>query len=116
MLGSLAIWASEMISNLFTALLCRAFYGVHAAHLGLAEMRLYPELVPTLVWTSLHVLMNMLFFLIVRVFIYNMLRSKHGRSHIHPRNLTSSLLSQSMSQLLPRAYDPLRCSRAIYTY
>lgn len=28
-------------------------------------MRLYPELVPTLVWTSLHVLMNMLFFLIV---------------------------------------------------
>lgn len=116
MLGSLAIWASEMISNLFTALLCRAFYGVHAAHLGLAEMCLYPELVPTLVWTSLHVLMNMLFFLIVRVFIYNMLRSKHGRSHIHPRNLTSSLLSQSMSQLLPWAYDPLRCSRAIYTY
>ena len=63
--------SAPWLSNLFTALLCRAFYGVHAAHLGLAEMRLYPELVPTLVWTSLHVLMNMLFFLIVRVFIYN---------------------------------------------
>ncbi|WFD21566.1 hypothetical protein MEQU1_000219 [Malassezia equina] len=31
------------------------------------EMRLYPELVPTLVWTSLHVLMNMLFFLIQKL-------------------------------------------------
>ena len=40
-------------------------YGIQVAQLGLAEMRLYPELVPTLVWTSLHVLMNMLFFLIV---------------------------------------------------
>ncbi|SHO76303.1 Hypothetical protein MSYG_0641 [Malassezia sympodialis ATCC 42132] len=64
MMGSLAIWASEILSNSLTALLCNIFYGVHAAHLGLAEMRLYPELVPTLVWTSLHVLMNMLFFLI----------------------------------------------------
>lgn len=41
-------------------------YRVHMADLGLTEMRLYPELVPTLVWISLHVLMNMLFFLIVR--------------------------------------------------
>ena len=29
-------------------------------------MQMYPETVPTLVWTSLHVMMNMLFFLIVR--------------------------------------------------
>ena len=39
-------------------------YGVHVTSLGLSEMRLYPELVPTVVWTGLHVLMNMLFFLI----------------------------------------------------
>lgn len=40
-------------------------YGVHVVRVGLEEMRIYPETVPTLVWTTLHVLMNMLFFLIV---------------------------------------------------
>ncbi|WFD42086.1 hypothetical protein MPSI1_000724 [Malassezia psittaci] len=63
-LGSLAIWASEFISIWITIGICWALYGINLAQNGLAEMRLYPELVPTCVWTSLHVLMNMLFFLI----------------------------------------------------
>lgn len=62
--GSLAIWASEMLSNAVTSMLSSSLYGVHVTSLGLSEMRLYPELVPTVVWTGLHVLMNMLFFLI----------------------------------------------------
>lgn len=64
MLGSLAIWASEFVSIWVTTGICWLLYGVNMAQVGLAEMRLYPELVPTCVWTSLHVLMNMLFFLI----------------------------------------------------
>lgn len=64
MLGSLVIWASEFASIWVTTGICWLLYGVNMAQVGLAEMRLYPELVPTCVWTSLHVLMNMLFFLI----------------------------------------------------
>lgn len=64
MLGSLTIWASEFVSIWVTTGICWLLYGVNMAQVGLAEMRLYPELVPTCVWTSLHVLMNMLFFLI----------------------------------------------------
>lgn len=66
MFGSLAIWASEIMSVWLAALIFRLLYGVHVVRVGLEEMRMYPETVPTLVWTSLHVLMNMLFFLIVR--------------------------------------------------
>lgn len=43
-------------------------------------MRLYPELVPTLVWTSLHVLMNMLFFLIVCTKVPNCRNSTFRRA------------------------------------
>lgn len=64
MLGSLAIWASEFVSIWITTGICWLLYGVNMAQVGLQEMRLYPELVPTCVWTSLHVLMNLLFFLI----------------------------------------------------
>lgn len=46
--------------------ICKLLYNINVAKLGLAEMQMYPETVPTLVWTSLHVMMNMLFFLIVR--------------------------------------------------
>lgn len=63
-LGSLAIWASEIVSVWLAALICKLLYGIHVVYVGLEEMRMYPETVPTLVWTSLHVLMNMLFFLI----------------------------------------------------
>ena len=65
-MGSLAIWASEIVSVWLSALICRLMYGVRVVRVGLEEMRIYPETVPTLVWTTLHVLMNMLFFLIVR--------------------------------------------------
>ncbi|WFD29640.1 hypothetical protein MSPP1_000650 [Malassezia sp. CBS 17886] len=64
LLGSLAIWASEILSMWAAAGLCALLYNVDLVRLGLAEMHAFPELLPTCVWTSLHVLMNMLFFMI----------------------------------------------------
>ncbi|PWN31165.1 hypothetical protein BDZ90DRAFT_230155 [Jaminaea rosea] len=64
MLGSLAIWASELLTSWLARLLCRWTMGVDVTNLGLDEMRAFPDLLPTCVWTSVHVLMDMLLFLI----------------------------------------------------
>ena len=84
MMGATAIWASELLSSyvarevsILTPLLrisplmrflpqiCKYSFGVDVTNLGLDEMRQYPEIVPTCLWTSVHVLMDMLLFLIV---------------------------------------------------
>ncbi|KAK0556695.1 hypothetical protein OC846_001014 [Tilletia horrida] len=64
MLGSLAIWASELLSSFVARELCKWAFHVDVTALGLDEMRAYPEIVPTCVWSTIHVLMDMLFFLI----------------------------------------------------
>lgn len=86
MLGSLAIWASELVSsfvarqvnftssrlqclllNNFLSQICLYALQVDVTNLGLDEFRSYPELVTSIVWSSVHVLMDMLLFLIVGV-------------------------------------------------
>lgn len=64
MLGSSAIWASELASAFLARLLCKQVFAVDVTNLGLGDMRAYPELVPTCLWTSVHVLMDMLLFLL----------------------------------------------------
>ncbi|CAD6886464.1 unnamed protein product [Tilletia controversa] len=64
MLGSLAIWASELITSFVAREICKWAFHVDVTALGLDEMRAYPEIVPTCVWSTIHVLMDMLFFLI----------------------------------------------------
>lgn len=64
MLGSGAIWASELITSFIARALCKCALGVDVTNLGLDEMRQYPDLLPTVVWTSVHVCMDMLLFLI----------------------------------------------------
>jgi len=63
-IGSLAIWASELLSSFVARELCKWAFQVDVTALGLDEMRSYPEIVPTCVWSTIHVLMDMLFFLI----------------------------------------------------
>lgn len=67
MFGSLAIWGSELISSFVARQICLHALHVDVTNLGLDEMRSYPELVSSVAWTSVHVLMDMLLFLIVRV-------------------------------------------------
>jgi hypothetical protein len=64
MLGSLAIWASELVSSFVARQICLYALDVDVTNLGLDEMRNYPELVSSVAWTSVHVLMDMLLFLI----------------------------------------------------
>ncbi|KAE8230062.1 hypothetical protein CF326_g4943 [Tilletia indica] len=64
MLGSLAIWASELFTSFVAREICKWAFHVDVTALGLDEMRAYPEIVPTCVWSTIHVLMDMLFFLI----------------------------------------------------
>lgn len=64
MLGSGAIWASELITSFVARAICKAALGVDVTNLGLDEFREFPELLATCVWTSVHVLMDMLLFLI----------------------------------------------------
>lgn len=64
MLGSGAIWASELLTSFLARAICKCALGVDVTNLGLDEMRQYPDLLPTVVWTSVHVCMDMLLFLI----------------------------------------------------
>ncbi|CEH17005.1 Major facilitator superfamily associated domain [Ceraceosorus bombacis] len=64
MLGSLAIWASELVSSFLARWLCLYCFSVDITNLGLDEMRQHPELVTSVVWTSVHVLQDCLLFLI----------------------------------------------------
>lgn len=64
MLGSSTIWASELASAFLARFICKHVFAVDVTNLGLGDMRAYPELVPTCLWTSVHVLMDMLLFLL----------------------------------------------------
>ncbi|CAO1621495.1 unnamed protein product [Parajaminaea phylloscopi] len=64
MLGSGAIWASELVTSFLARAICKCALGVDVTNLGLDEMRQYPDLLPSVVWTSVHVCMDMLLFLI----------------------------------------------------
>lgn len=63
-LGSLAIWASELLSSFVARQICYLAYKVDVTNLGLDEMREFPELLPTIGWGAVHTLMDMLLFLI----------------------------------------------------
>ncbi|PWZ02210.1 hypothetical protein BCV70DRAFT_198486 [Testicularia cyperi] len=64
MLGSLAIWGSELLSSFVARQICYFAYRVDVTNLGLDEMREFPELLPTISWAAVHTLMDMLLFLI----------------------------------------------------
>lgn len=64
MLGSLAIWGSELLSSFVARQICYFAYRVDVTNLGLDEMREFPELLPTIGWGAVHTLMDMLLFLI----------------------------------------------------
>ncbi len=64
MLGSLAIWASELVSSFVARQICYLAFRVDVTNLGLDEMREFPELLPTIGWGAVHTLMDMLLFLI----------------------------------------------------
>ncbi|CAO1635671.1 unnamed protein product [Sympodiomycopsis kandeliae] len=64
MLGSGAIWGSELLTSLIARLICKWLFEVDVTNLGLDEFREFPELLPTCLWTTVHVLMDMLLFLI----------------------------------------------------
>ncbi|GAC93539.1 hypothetical protein PHSY_001104 [Pseudozyma hubeiensis SY62] len=64
MLGSLAIWASELASSFVARQICYWAFKVDVTNLGLDEMREFPELLTTIGWGSVHTLMDMLMFLI----------------------------------------------------
>ncbi|PWN53459.1 hypothetical protein IE53DRAFT_324750 [Violaceomyces palustris] len=63
-LGSLAIWGSELMSSFVARMICKYAFSVDITNLGLDEMRSNPEILSTNVWTSIHVQMDMLLFLI----------------------------------------------------
>lgn len=50
MLGSLAIWGSELLSSFIARWLCLFYFSVDITNLGLDEMRDHPELVTSVVW------------------------------------------------------------------
>ncbi|SNX84385.1 uncharacterized protein MEPE_03094 [Melanopsichium pennsylvanicum] len=64
MLGSLAIWGSELLSSFVARQICYMAFRVDVTNLGLDEMREFPELLTTIGWGSVHTLMDMLLFLI----------------------------------------------------
>lgn len=64
MLGSLAIWASELASSFVARQICYWAFRVDVTNLGLDEMREFPELLTTIGWGAVHTLMDMLLFLI----------------------------------------------------
>ncbi|EPQ28541.1 uncharacterized protein PFL1_03845 [Pseudozyma flocculosa PF-1] len=64
MLGSLAIWGSELASSYVARLICYWAFEVDVTNLGLDEMREFPEVLTTIGWGAVHTLMDMLLFLI----------------------------------------------------
>ncbi|KIS69327.1 uncharacterized protein UMAG_02668 [Mycosarcoma maydis] len=64
MLGSVAIWGSELLSSFVARQICYWAFKVDVTNLGLDEMREFPELLTTIGWGSVHTLMDMLMFLI----------------------------------------------------
>ncbi|KAN0061826.1 hypothetical protein ACQY0O_005819 [Thecaphora frezii] len=64
MLGSLAIWGSELASSYVARVICYFAFEVDVTNLGLDEMREFPEVLTTIGWGAVHTLMDMLLFLI----------------------------------------------------
>ncbi|KAM0789179.1 hypothetical protein ACM66B_000027 [Microbotryomycetes sp. NB124-2] len=63
-IASLVIWATELGSSFVARNVIWWTYGLDVTNLGLNEFRDYPELVIACVWTSIHVCMDILLFLI----------------------------------------------------
>ncbi|KAK4057154.1 hypothetical protein OIO90_001649 [Microbotryomycetes sp. JL221] len=63
-IASLIIWATELGSSLVARVVIWWGFGLDVTNLGLNEFRDHPELVVACVWTSVHVCMDILLFLI----------------------------------------------------
>jgi hypothetical protein len=64
--------------------ICLYAMQVDVTNLGLDEFRNYPELVTSVVWSSIHVLMDMLLFLIVSPTSQSQCRCKYAHSYLVP--------------------------------
>ncbi|BGP48888.1 hypothetical protein JCM10450v2_004767 [Rhodotorula kratochvilovae] len=62
--ASLVIYAAELVSSWLARVVCWVAYGVDVTNLGLNQFREHPELVIACVFTSCHVLSDMLLFLV----------------------------------------------------
>ncbi|GAA5900190.1 hypothetical protein JCM8208_002045 [Rhodotorula glutinis] len=62
--ASLVIYAAELVSSWLARIVCWLAYGVDVTNLGLNQFREHPELVVACVFTSCHVLSDMLLFLV----------------------------------------------------
>ncbi|SCV69809.1 BQ2448_1203 [Microbotryum intermedium] len=62
--ASLIIWATELGCNFVARQVIWIIYGLDVTNLGLDAFRELPELVVACFWTSIHVLMDMLLFLV----------------------------------------------------
>ncbi len=62
--ASTITWACELAASAIVAALIRYFYGVGVVHEGKLDLAVWPELLPTSVAVTLHVLQNMLFSII----------------------------------------------------
>ncbi|TNY20695.1 hypothetical protein DMC30DRAFT_438635 [Rhodotorula diobovata] len=62
--ASLVIYAAELVSSWLARIVCWVAYGVDVTNLGLNQFREHPELVVACVFTSCHVLSDMLLFLV----------------------------------------------------
>ncbi|CAH7667491.1 hypothetical protein PPACK8108_LOCUS1892, partial [Phakopsora pachyrhizi] len=62
--ASLAIWTIELVSSFFSRVLCFMIYRIDVTNVGLDEFRNYSELLPACIITSVHVLSDMLLFLL----------------------------------------------------
>ncbi|KAG0012159.1 hypothetical protein BGZ81_001741 [Podila clonocystis] len=58
--ASLAIWASELISNFINRLICKKFLGHHVTKEALKDFKEYPELIVVFVLVMIHILQDML--------------------------------------------------------
>ncbi|GAA6004213.1 uncharacterized protein JCM10292_007293 [Rhodotorula paludigena] len=62
--ASLVIYAAELVSSWLARLVCWICYSIDVTNLGLDQFRAHPELVVACVFTSCHVLSDMLLFLV----------------------------------------------------
>ncbi|GAA6063902.1 hypothetical protein JCM10212_002434 [Sporobolomyces blumeae] len=62
--ASLVIWAAELLSSYLARVVCWIAYRIDVTNVGLDQFREHPELVAACIWTSTHVLMDILLFLV----------------------------------------------------
>ncbi|GAA93505.1 uncharacterized protein L969DRAFT_18792 [Mixia osmundae IAM 14324] len=63
-IATLLIWATELASSFAARQICRWIYAVDITNMGLNCLREFPELTICLVWTSVHVMSDILLFLV----------------------------------------------------